>query len=108
MPARTIRMRGRIRRSFRGWRRGPDSLRWEIVLADYDWLRSAVQPKLWYIPKGKEWRYKTNALNAMRNSGDLRYLPVIRKACGDESPEVREMAQWVLDEIEKSSGTSEQ
>lgn len=80
----------------------------EIVLADYDWLRSAVQPKLWYIPKGKEWRYKTNALNAMRNSGDLRYLPVIRKACGDESPEVREMAQWVLDEIEKSSGTSEQ
>ena len=28
MPARTIRMRGRIRRSFRGWRRGPDSLRW--------------------------------------------------------------------------------
>ena len=27
-PARTIRMRGRIRRSFRGWRRGPDSLRW--------------------------------------------------------------------------------
>ena len=80
----------------------------EIVLADYDWLRSAVQPKLWYIPKGKEWRYKTNALNAMQNSGDLRYLPVIRKACGDESPEVREMAQWVLDEIEKSSGTSEQ
>ncbi len=70
----------------------------EIVLAGYDWLRSAVQPKLWYIPKGKEWRYKTNALNAMRNSGDLRYLPVIRKACGDESPEVREMAQWVLDE----------
>ena len=67
-----------------------------------------MQPKLWYIPKGKEWRYKTNALNAMRNSGDLRYLPVIRKACGDESPEVREMAQWVLDEIEKSSGTSEQ
>lgn len=74
----------------------------EIVLAGYDWLRSAVQPKLWYIPKGKEWRYKTNALNAMRNSGDLRYLPVIRKACGDESPEVREMAQWVLDEIEKA------
>lgn len=25
----------------------------EIVLADYDWLRSAVQPKLWYIPKGE-------------------------------------------------------
>ena len=82
----------------------------EIVLADYDWLRSAVQPKLWYIPKGKEWRYKTNALNAMRNSGETKYLPVIRKACEDESPEVRDMAQWVLGEMEKedSSGGPEQ
>ena len=76
----------------------------EIVLADCDWLRSAVQPKLWYIPAGKEWRYKTNALNAMRNSGETKYLPVIRKACEDESPEVRDMAQWVLNEIEKGSG----
>ena len=35
--------------------------------------------KLWYIPQGKEWRYKTNALNAMLNNYDPKYLPVIKK-----------------------------
>lgn len=44
----------------------PDLAEWtsrfsyvDIVLADYSWLKSVIQPKLWYIPKGKEWRYKT-------------------------------------------------
>lgn len=75
----------------------------EIVLADYEWLRSVVRPKLWYIPEGKEWRYKTNALNAMLNSYDPTYLPVIKAACRDECAEVRDMASWVLAEIEKQN-----
>lgn len=81
----------------------------EIVLSDYDWLRSVVQPKLWYIPRGKEWRYKTNALNAMLNNYDPEYLPVIQKACHDEYAEVRDMAEWVLDMIRKKKhGSAEQ
>lgn len=72
----------------------------EIVLSDYNWLRTVVQPKLWYIPKGKEWRYKTNALNAMLNNYEPEYLPVIKKACFDEYAQVRDMAKWVLDVIE--------
>ena len=80
----------------------------EIVLAEYSWLRSVVQPKLWYIPQGKEWRYKTNALNAMLNNYDPKYLPVIKKVCQDEYCEVRDMAEWVLEEIErKGIGESE-
>lgn len=75
----------------------------EIVLADYGWLKSVIQPKLWYIPKGKEWRYKTNALNAMLNNYRPEYLPVIQKACSDESVEVRDMAKWALAEIENGS-----
>ncbi len=65
----------------------------------YDWLRSVVQPKLRYIPKGKEWRYKTNVLNAMLNNYEPKYLPVIQKACYDEYGEVRDMARWVLNAI---------
>lgn len=72
-------------------------LTWEkIVLSDYDWLESVLQPKLWYIPKEKVWRYKTNALNAMLNNYNESYLPVIQKACRDERAEVRNMAEWVL------------
>ena len=67
-----------------------------------------MQPKLWYIPQGKEWRYKTNTLNAMLNNYDPKYLPVIKKVCQDEYCEVRDMAEWVLEEIErKGIGESE-
>lgn len=77
-------------------------------MAEYSWLRSVVQPKLWYIPQGKEWRYKTNAMNAMLNNYDPKYLPVIKKVCQDEYREVRDMAEWVLEEIErKGIGESE-
>lgn len=71
----------------------------EIVLSDYHWLETVLQPKLWYIPKGKEWRYKTNALNAMLNNYKPDYLSVIQTACGDERSEVRKMAKWVLKEL---------
>lgn len=73
----------------------------KLVLADYSWLESVIQPKLWYIPSGKEWRYKTNALNAMLNNYEPDYLPVIEEACNDEYAEVRDMAKWVLEELQK-------
>lgn len=77
----------------------------KIILSDYSWLESVIQPKLWYIPKEKIWRYKTNALNAMLNNYEPNDLPVIKKACNDEYAEVRDMAKWVLEEIQKKGNT---
>lgn len=71
----------------------------EIVRSDYTWLGTVLQPKLWYIPKGREWRYKTNALNAILNNYSTEYLPIIETACDDEREEVRNMAKWVLEKI---------
>jgi len=71
----------------------------EVVRADYGWLETVLQPKLWYIPKGKEWRYKTNALNAMLNNYQPEYYQVIKDACRDEREEVRSMARWVLEQL---------
>lgn len=71
----------------------------EIVRADYSWLETVLQPKLWYIPKGKEWRYKTNALNAMLNNYSTEYFQIIKDACKDEHEEVRNMAKWVLEKL---------
>lgn len=73
----------------------------DIILADYEWLENTLQPKLWYIPKEKVWRYKTNELNAMLNDYKEEYLPVIEKARGDKHKEVREMAKWVLAKVEE-------
>jgi epoxyqueuosine reductase len=68
----------------------------QLIEADYEFLENVVQPKLWYIPKEKVWRYKTNALNAMRNAYKHEYLPIIQKACSDKNENVRNMAKWVL------------
>lgn len=69
-------------------------------------IRRAAQTLVYSA--GKEWRYKTNALNAMLNNYDPKYLPVIKKVCQDEYREVRDMAEWVLEEIErKGIGESE-
>ena len=73
----------------------------DIILADYDWLENVLQPKLWYIPKEKVWRYKTNALSAMLNDYKEEYLSIIKKACSDKYKEVREMAEWVLEQVEE-------
>lgn len=43
-----------------------------------------------------------------RVHNDPKYLPVIKKVCQDEYCEVRDMAEWVLEEIErKGIGESE-
>ena len=71
----------------------------KIVEADYSWLEHTLNPLLWYIPREKCWRYKTNALNAMRNSWKPEYMPAVLKACYDEEALVRQMASWVLLQI---------
>jgi epoxyqueuosine reductase len=68
----------------------------QIIEADYEFLENVIQQKLWYIPKDKVWRYKTNALNAMLNTYKPEYLPFIEKACNDKNENVRNMAKWVL------------
>lgn len=74
------------------------SLPW-IVESDYEYLEQVIQPILWYIPPEKSWRYKTNALNAMLNHFRPEYYPAIQKACNDEKEPVRQMAQWVLQQL---------
>ena len=39
----------------------------KIIEMDYGYLENVMQPKFWYIPKEKVWRWRTNALNAMLN-----------------------------------------
>lgn len=71
----------------------------QIVEADYEFLENTVQPKFWYIPQEKAWRYKTNALNAMLNAYKPEYLPFIQKACNDKNENVQNMAKWVLSKL---------
>jgi epoxyqueuosine reductase len=75
----------------------------QLVTADYDYLRHVVQPALWYIPADKCWKYKTNALNAMLNNYRPEYFTAIQSACADPEEPVREMAKWVLTQVDIGS-----
>ena len=72
----------------------------EIVESDYEYLNRIVQSALWYISVEKSWRFKTNALNAMLNNYKPDYFSVIQSACHDSEEHVREMAAWVLTQLE--------
>ena len=75
----------------------------QIVKSDYEYLRKVIQPALWYIPPEKCWKFKINALNAMLNNYSSEYLTTIEEACNDEEKVVREMAKWVLKQIDDES-----
>lgn len=85
---------------FPGLAETADKLTPEAMLAmDYEELLATVQPKLWYVKPEEAWKYKTNALNLMKNNYEPRYRPLIEQALDDAHEKVREMARWVLHHV---------
>lgn len=71
-----------------------------LIDMDHETLRKSLAEKFWYISGDRLWKWKTNALNAMKNEYKEEYMPWIRKACDDPSEPVRTMAAWVLRSVE--------
>ena len=71
----------------------------KIVAMDYAFLRGPMAEKFWYISPGDAWKWKVNALNAMLNRRGESCRRAAESALGDESPEVRTMAAFVLDRV---------
>jgi epoxyqueuosine reductase len=61
----------------------------KIVTMDYACLRETVASKLWYIKIGDLWKWKRNALSAMRNTGHKNYEAALTTALHDEDERVR-------------------
>ncbi len=68
----------------------------QILLMSYDEIRKKLTPKFWYIKPGDVWKWKTSALNFMKNNFNETDRPYIEKACQDENENVRRMAQSIL------------
>lgn len=77
----------------------------QIVGAEYAFLREVVAPKFWYIAPEDVWKWKNNALNAMRLNFKEEYRRHIENALKDENDNVRAMAQWVLEKIPESASS---
>jgi len=70
-----------------------------IVNMDYERLADMLSDKFFYIEKERICQWKVNALNAMRNSYDEKYLGTIKAATNDTNERVRGMAIRVLEQI---------
>ncbi|MDR2422271.1 MAG: epoxyqueuosine reductase [Deltaproteobacteria bacterium] len=71
-----------------------------IVELSYDFIRSALVPKFWYITADRDWQWKVNALNAMKNVWAPERGLALKMALADERVEVRKMAGWVASLVE--------
>lgn len=72
----------------------------QILLMDYDYLAKVVQPKFWYISCERLYKWKLNVLTAMHNAYQPAYYDSIKAATRDENEQVREMAHWLLKQID--------
>jgi epoxyqueuosine reductase len=66
-----------------------------IVGLDYAVISQKLGPKFWYITPDRDWQWKVNALNAMKNHWLPEYRFFTRAALKDPRPPVRAMAAWV-------------
>lgn len=78
----------------------------KIIDMDYDEIHERFAEEYWYISETRLWKWKVNALNAMKNGYKDDYLPWIRKACNDPAPQVRAMAEWVFEKTAQQAGIS--
>ena len=69
-----------------------------IVSADYAWLREKVARQLFYIVPDDFWKWKANALNALRNEWSETYRPAVEQVRRDEHEPVRALAEAILAE----------
>jgi epoxyqueuosine reductase len=65
----------------------------KIVTMSYAYLRETVAPKFWYIKIEDLWKWKRNALSAMRNTGHEGYEAALAAALHDEDERVRNIAK---------------
>lgn len=71
----------------------------QILTMDENTLLDVLYPRFWYISKDRIWLWKCNALRAMANSGDNRYIKFIKDACRDNNDKVRRMALWACEKL---------
>lgn len=68
----------------------------QIIDMDLSTTKELLGGQFWYIAEERLWKWKVNALNAMKNEYKAEYLPWIEKAGNDPAEQVRSMATWVL------------
>ncbi|MCL2000801.1 MAG: epoxyqueuosine reductase [Planctomycetes bacterium] len=67
-----------------------------VIRSEYEHLRNTLPAKFYYIAPDEVWKWKTNALNALRNQWDERHRPCVEQARNDDNSDVRALAEEIL------------
>jgi epoxyqueuosine reductase len=79
-----------------------------LVNPSLDWLAEMKQEEFQKVFRGSPVRraklsgLRRNAVIAMGNSANRKFLPTLRKLCADSDPVVAEHASWALETLEQS------
>lgn len=71
----------------------------QILTMDENTLLNTLYPRFWYISKDRIWLWKCNALRAMANSGDIKYINLVKDYCSDKNENIRNMAIWAYGKL---------
>ena len=70
-----------------------------LCTLDDESIAAELSSRFFYAGKDKLWKWKVNALRAMRNEYKPQYLPYMQRALHDAHALVREMAEWAIANI---------
>jgi len=73
----------------------------KVLEMNEETYRDIVNPRFWYAGEEGLWLWKYNALRAMINSRDEKYYDYIEKYCSHENPQIRELAKWGWDRVNR-------
>jgi len=84
----------------------------ELVNPALDWLAEMQQEKFQVVFRGSPVRrakltgLRRNAVVAMGNSGDRKFVPTLKRLCDDPDPIVAEHARWAVAALEQNGTTA--
>ena len=74
----------------------------QLCSLDDETIKTKLSPIFFYIGSDKIWKWKVNALRVMAYQFKPAYLPYIQKVLEDKDELVREMAKWVMGQVDKA------
>lgn len=72
----------------------------KVLLMDEDYYKQIIYPIMHNYIKDIDY-FRRNAAIAMGNSGDVSYIPALRKVLSNKNKQVQDAAQWAINKLEK-------
>ena len=74
----------------------------KVFLMDEKYYKDVIYPIMHNYIKDMDY-FRRNAAIAMGNSGDISYIPTLKKALNSKNEQVRDTVQWAIEKLENKN-----